>query len=91
LYDFDKQPDGITVQGPIADQYSITLANAPLSPVNLTVAPESDLGDTTAVVTYYTTYTYLDEFDVPFLATDTNALTFVPPVGLVAPFRLWLA
>lgn len=90
LYDFDNAVDGITVVGPVADVYSITLVNAPLGPVNLTVAPESDLLDVTAVPTAYTTYMYLDEFSVPVLATDTNALTFTPPLLLTAPFRLWL-
>lgn len=91
LYDFDKHIDGITVDGPVADKYIVNMVNPPGGAINLTVAPESDLNDTTVVASALSTFTYLDEFDNPQIATDANALAFTPPGGLSAPFRIWLA
>ena len=100
-YDFDVlQPPAETVPslttGMVitpaqqADEFKITLVNAPSMPANLIFAPNDNLGALVSVPAEFTAYEMLDSGGSPIIATDPNSVTFSLPPGVTYPFRLWI-
>lgn len=73
-----------------ADEFKITLVNAPSMPANLIFAPNDNLGALVSVPAEFTAYEMLDSGGSPIIATDPNSVTFSLPPGVTYPFRLWI-